>query len=251
MATMGSHSATKLTAPAWKKPSAVKKSTRGRGRPTVGQSGKIQDTLIEVALRSFIDRGFEATTMEAIANDAKVARVTVYRRFADKGELFRQVAHLALSRMGQHLGAGLQADGPPEVVLRAMIDRMLQVHLLPDYLGVLRMAIFEAVRFPDIAKAYWGEVDEALTPISAYLDQLQAAGRISVPNIRDAAIQFFTLAVGGVRYLLVRPTNAPGSREHWVDAVYTTFARAWGLDTSHTQELRRKAGRRGRAKSPA
>lgn len=175
--------------------------------------------------------------MDAIAKDAKVARITVYRRFGDKRELFRQVSHFALQMMNSYLREGLNTNGPPEVVLRSMIHRLMEVQLHPQFLSIMRLAIFESNRFPEIAKAYWGEVGYGLRPIIEYLEKLQNDRSISIPSARDAALQFAALAFGGVRYLLVKPSMLPGSREHWVESVYTTFARSWGLDTSHLQEI--------------
>jgi len=210
---------------------------RQRGRPTTDQSEQIVDKLTQVALRSFIDRGFEGTTLDAIAKDANVARVTVYRRFGDKRELFRAVARLAQTTLSSRLRDNLPMDGPPEQVLRAMIGRLLDAYVNPEYLGIVKMAIFESNRFPEIARAYWSEIDHALQPITAYLQQLQGDGVISVENARDAALQFTTLAVGGIRYLLLQPKLTAAGRQRWIESVYTTFARAWGLDRSHLDRL--------------
>lgn len=210
---------------------------RPSGRPTADQSDQIGDILIQAALASFMDRGFEGTTMDAIAKDAHVARITVYRRFGDKRELFRQVSHLALQKMNNHLRESMLAEGPPEVVLRSMIHRLLDMLLQSEFLSIMRLTIFESGRFPEIAQAYWGEVDYGIRPLTEYLHELQEDRLISIPDARDAALQFITLAVGGMRHLLVNPSMSPTSRAHWVEAVYTTFARAWGLDSSHLKNI--------------
>ena len=75
------------------------------GRPTRAEAERRHAALLETASRLFIARGLDGISMEAIAEEAGVAKRFVYARYRDKGELF--VA--TLRRLIEERAAMLQA----------------------------------------------------------------------------------------------------------------------------------------------
>jgi AcrR family transcriptional regulator len=68
----------------------------GTERPGQGRGGRLRDPQVDAAItaaarRLIEERGIEATTMDAVARRAGVARATVYRRWPNKDAL---IAHL-------------------------------------------------------------------------------------------------------------------------------------------------------------
>ncbi len=59
-----------------------------RGRPAAGQDPVKRAQIIEGARRVFIDKGFEAASMNDITREAGVSKGTIYVYFANKEELF-------------------------------------------------------------------------------------------------------------------------------------------------------------------
>lgn len=202
---------------------------RPSGRPTTLQAGKLRETLMHAALHSFLERGFEATSLESIARDAKVAKITIYRQFGGKTQLFREAAHYAQTYMQANLTAAVATKGPPAKVLRAIIGRLRDVTTNPDYLAILRMEIAAAPKFPNIAGLAISETGYALEPLMNYLQELKDKKLIVVEDAREAAMQLSAVAGGGVRYLLKKRSRSLAASTHWVESVYTLFARAWGL----------------------
>jgi AcrR family transcriptional regulator len=74
------------------------------GTATGSKSARTRATIIDAALRLFRERGYEATTMRAIAAEARVSVGSAYYYFASKEELIQgfydraQVEHAAASR---------------------------------------------------------------------------------------------------------------------------------------------------------
>src|SRR3954452_1909284 len=58
------------------------------GRPTREEAVARHEALLEVALDHFLEKGFEQATIEAIAQDARATKRTIYARYADKAALF-------------------------------------------------------------------------------------------------------------------------------------------------------------------
>ncbi|MUM19543.1 TetR/AcrR family transcriptional regulator [Mycobacterium sp. CBMA271] len=65
------------------------KAPRGRGRPMGGGNSaqQAQSQLLDAAERLFVERGYGASTMEAIAREAGYSRAVVYRHFRNRDEL--------------------------------------------------------------------------------------------------------------------------------------------------------------------
>lgn len=201
---------------------------RPRGRPTAEQADRLRDTMIHTALHEFMTRGFEGASLEAIARDAKIGKITIYRQFGTKEALFREVIGFARLTLRDQLTASI-IEGSPRQVIRNVIGRLVEVVSHPDFVAVLRLTIAEASRFPDLAAAALKNSDFALGALVDYLDRLRMEGVIVIDDPHVAASQLAELATGGVRNLL-KPRASRGERKQTVELVYTTLARAWGLE---------------------
>ena len=74
---------------------------------------KTEEKIISAALALFSERGIGKTSMEEIAYQAGVTRVTVYRHFPDKKELI-QAAYLQVEKIFQKGLADLEGDAEAE-----------------------------------------------------------------------------------------------------------------------------------------
>ena len=71
---------------------------RRAGRLTRVEAARRAERVVEVAANMFLERGFDATSMEAVAEKAGIAKPTLYAWYRDKAELFtavlrRQIEH--------------------------------------------------------------------------------------------------------------------------------------------------------------
>ncbi|MGH7686236.1 MAG: TetR/AcrR family transcriptional regulator [Candidatus Dormibacteria bacterium] len=82
------------------------KSEAGRRREE--RATATRERIVRAAIRLFLDRGYAATTVDAIARDAGVAAATVYQAFGTKHEI---------------LGAGLDLTIAGDAQLVAVLDR--------------------------------------------------------------------------------------------------------------------------------
>lgn len=87
---------------------------RARGRP---RDIQIDDTVLDATLDLLAEGGFERLTMEAVAERARVAKATLYRRFPNRDALLCA----ALGRMNDDI----PIPGPTEQSLAAAIERVL------------------------------------------------------------------------------------------------------------------------------
>lgn len=98
--------------------------------------------IIEIASRSFRDRGFEGVSLSDLAREAGVTRNLVYHYFPNKGALFEAVldhrAELLLERLPAPEGADAEMD------LLALIEAL--VRLGDDCRAILRLSLRSPMR---------------------------------------------------------------------------------------------------------
>lgn len=76
------------------------------GRPTKERAAGIQDSILAAAFDAFSELGFDATTMEGVAERAAVSKGTLYSRFPDRAALFRAMLQDRIERWSAVCGAG-------------------------------------------------------------------------------------------------------------------------------------------------
>lgn len=113
----------------------------------------ISDRIVSAAAQLFIDEGYDATSMLAVANHARTSKREIYDRFGNKEQLFEHVM--------EYLCA-LADDGstPPEPaglqdVMRITAREVLTRFLQPETRGVLVAAIGASGKFPEIPRLFW------------------------------------------------------------------------------------------------
>jgi AcrR family transcriptional regulator len=141
-------------------PAETQASPRRRGRP---RRAAARPEIIEATLGLLAERGFQAATMEAIAERAGVGKNTIYRRWASKEELVADAIHDLSPEVEVLEGATLYEVLLHQIreVSRLFADPLLG-RILPGLLGELH-------RNPEFAHA-WGE--RVVRPYREAIDEL-------------------------------------------------------------------------------
>lgn len=125
---------------------AVVKRGRG-GRPRAARAGDVEARLLAAATRLFLERGYEGTSCDQVAQDAGAGKASIYARYASKAALFAAVIDGMLAR------STAQDKVAPETPLRERLAavgmRVLADALYPDALALLRLLVAELPRVPD------------------------------------------------------------------------------------------------------
>ena len=201
---------------------------RARGRPSPEQAAALREAFLSAALDSFLERGYSATSIEAIAREAGVAKITIYRQFDNKEALFREVAHRAVRTARETMQSTLVERGSDvRQVLLDLVERMYLSATEPKTLALLRLVIAEAVRFPELAKSLYAENSYVLAPVVEYLAEAHRAGKLHVPAPELAAVQLSTLAFGGVRFFISKPLAGSEERRAWAEGIVDFVLRGW------------------------
>jgi TetR/AcrR family transcriptional repressor of mexJK operon len=203
------------------------------GRPTREEAVQRDERLIEVATRLFMERGFEGTSIDAVAEAAGVSKPTVYARYRDKGELFVTVVQGRIQRWLAPLSAAAEAQaneiGPKDIVtvLHGLSREMLAISVAPGAAKLHRILAAQALQFPEVAKlAHEEGWVRGIRAVASLLQQFAARGQIEVEDPELAAELFLSLVVGrSKRMAHYGIETTPETQEQWRHAAVELFLR--------------------------
>jgi AcrR family transcriptional regulator len=82
-----------------------------RGRPPGGNSDDTRQTILDIALRHFAERGYASTSLSAIAADAGLATSAMYHYFEGKEQLYEAVFYTVAPQRWEALAESVR-DAP-------------------------------------------------------------------------------------------------------------------------------------------
>ncbi|MFO6446309.1 TetR/AcrR family transcriptional regulator [Erythrobacter sp. NE805] len=195
------------------------------GRPRSDESAQLTDKVLDTAMRLFAERGYEATSIAAIAGEARVGKHTIYRRYPDKASLFRAcVDRTMLTIVEARAGEDGESGGPLDR-LKAIVLRAAQVAVDPQMVALYRMSIAEALRFPEIASIF---SDPARDPLIARCAQLvgeaQEQGAIRPEDPWQLAELLIEMTAGILmQWCVVGRDTGPDDVAPWVECSWRLF----------------------------
>ena len=150
--------------------------------------------ILKAAGEVFLEQGYGAASMDAIAARAAISKATIYAHFNSKAELF---AALIRTRCAAELGERQpeldHADDPP-AALRALGLRFWEMLTSPEVLAMHRVILAEAARQPDMVRAFYDAgPSTGLATLAGAFAQWDRAGLLAVPDPREAADMFLSL----------------------------------------------------------
>jgi AcrR family transcriptional regulator len=188
------------------------------------------EKILDAARRVFLEIGFTAATVDAIAAAAGVSKATIYTRFDSKQALFAAVIQKECRYSTGRIA--LAEDAPArdlESALKHIAETLLDVITDPDKLAILRLVIAEIPRFPELGPLYY-EAGPAvtLTQLTAFLDRHR--GELRTRDTAAAAQDFLSLLRGHllVRALLGAGDLSKAARKRVADHAVTTFLGLYG-----------------------
>lgn len=184
-----------------------------RGRPRDPERYR---RIMEAARKHFYAHGLERASVDAIAAEAGVSKMTIYSNFGSKDGLFEAMVEDGTDRvMGG--SAGVEAMDPlqPGKALLAVGEQFLALTREEHTLGKFRSLYGAAGSQPEACRGFYRQGPERLNgELAAYLRRANEAGTLQVKNPALAANLFLSmfLGEGHIRGLLM--LEVPDAREN-------------------------------------
>ncbi|OKJ02965.1 TetR/AcrR family transcriptional regulator [Kitasatospora sp. CB01950] len=202
----------------------------GNGRKARGRDDRRQ-AILDGAFALFARRGYAQTCVQEVAQEAGVAKPTVYNHLHDKESLYREAVESAADRVGARCVAIVEqlrevaTDGDPRAGLGVPIRRLSRAYHDEEAFAVRQLAIAEAGRFPDLAASVRERTTLRIrSALADRLARLALAGRLRPCDPELAAEHLLALLTGPLEY---RPDADPATI---ADAAVEVFLRAYGSD---------------------
>lgn len=150
--------------------------------------------ILRLAGETFLNFGFDGTTMESIAEAARISKRTLYARYSDKTALFNAVLRDLIERWLIPIDQFQSEHGDLEDTLLALARYLTTFALTPQSVSVNRIIVSEAQRRPEFGHLA-NEMGRkpALQAIVSILSRHRA--ELRPIDLDMAAEQFMSLAV--------------------------------------------------------
>ena len=200
----------------------------GPGRPK--DPGK-RAAILDAAKRMFVSHGFERVSMDQIAAEAGVSKLTVYSHFGDKESLFAEAVR---AHCEQGMPTDLfvaEPDTPVRERLLAIGNAFFSMIMTPEAIAGHRILCSPQVATSAMPAVFWEAGPQRVQQSFAeLLERRVASGELEIDDCQRAAAQFFTLLKGELHAQAVFGFSCGGqvdSPEEHVAAVVQLFLRAY------------------------
>ncbi len=168
--------------------------------PRRKRQGEKRLALLEAAHVVFLANGYAGTSMQAVADRAGVSKMTLYRHFADKEELFLAMFFEQCMRSRDRATVEPARDAPEAIAALEEFGRgFTRAFTHPAMLALFRMLIGETGRFPQLGKTFYEH-----GPRQEIADlEVILSGLLPPAVVHGRAQAFFYLALGDAYHQLL------------------------------------------------
>ena len=180
-----------------------------------GPSERKRQTIQAAGAAVFLERGYEAASMDLIATEAKVSKQTIYNHFRSKDELFKAIIMEMTTALVAPLSVSEVAASTPQKLLQSFALDFLKLMLQPSSLAIYRLIVAESARFPELGAAlYAAGAGHLIHKLADYLKSETKRGRLAIKDAEQAAELFVGMLAGRLQLrVLLGDIEAPTDAE--------------------------------------
>lgn len=170
--------------------------TTGPGRP---KNLAKRAAILDAAQSLFLKHGYEGSSMDAIAQEAAVSKLTVYNHFTDKETLFcaaiEAKCETQLAQLFVH-----STDAPPSNLRECLLGIGHSFQALvdsPESLAMHRLIISHALSNPALSHLFYEATAlRIINKMEQLLSTINKAKQLEITDTKQAAEHFFILLKG-------------------------------------------------------
>ncbi|KQW40809.1 MULTISPECIES: TetR/AcrR family transcriptional regulator [Pseudomonas] len=200
----------------------------GPGRP---KDLAKRQAILDAAKRLFLSMGYANTSMDAVATEAGVSKLTVYSHFNDKETLFSAAVMAKCEEQVPSLFYEWPDGVPIENVLLNIARGFNQLINSDESLNLHRLIMALGSQDPKLSTIFYeAGPQRMLSGMERLLIKVNQSGALSIDKPRNAAEHFFCLIKGAANFRLLSgcgPAPEPEAAEAHVQEVVGLFVRAY------------------------
>ncbi len=168
-----------------------------KGRAPAGQDPAKRRQILDGAYRVFLDRGFDAASMNDITREAGVSKGTIYVYFRSKEDLLEALVDDERSRLSGEMLAIFEQDGPFESLLQRFAAALIRLSTRADAIRAQRTIIAISERMPALGRRYRRQGPlETRRALAAFLSARMATRGARLEDPETVASVFIDLCAG-------------------------------------------------------
>ncbi len=175
-------------------PGRTTRAPSGPGRP---KDLAKRAAILDAAKALFAREGFAGVSMDRIAAEAGVSKLTVYSHFGDKESLFSESIRTLCEEMLPDEFFKVQADGTLRGQLRHIAEGFFSLVVSDEAISTHRIMVTPGQADQSLRRIFW-EAGPRRThdSFAAFLRTAVDEGKLDIGDVDCAAKQFFTLLKG-------------------------------------------------------
>ena len=202
----------------------------GPGRP---KDLAKRQAILDAAKNLFVRNGYASTSMDAVAAEAGVSKLTVYSHFTDKETLFSSAVVARCEEQMPELFFDLHSELPVETLLLNIARSFNRLINSPESIELHRLMVTLGTQDPTLSQIFFeAGPQRILQEMERFLTRLEKTGELRFDSARTAAEHFLSLIKGTCNFrLLVGCGELPddASAERHVRDVVGLFMRAYRI----------------------
>jgi AcrR family transcriptional regulator len=192
-----------------------------------------REAILEVAARSFLEQGYDGTTMSAIAGILGGSKGTLWSYFPSKDVLFAAVIDQATAAFREQLLLILNPHDEVTIALHRFCDEFLRKIISPEAIALYRLVMGEASRFPEVGRIFHERApNQTRILLADYLSAAMGRGQLRRDDPLRAARELIGLCMcgsHGERLLGLVPTAYDDAVAAEAEQAASVFLRAYAV----------------------
>ncbi len=190
------------------------------------------EAILKAATKLFLKNGYTNTSMDAIADLARVTKQTVYSHYQNKDTLFTKMVASLCEKQAPSVAQLEASTKPIEELLYEIGLVILDMITSKDVLAATRLVIAEVYQHHHLAERYYeAGTQNLILLLSNFLEQQNKRGQLHIPDTLSAASYFIAILKG--RYYLrmilaIKPIPPKEDKEAHVKETVQIFMRIYG-----------------------
>lgn len=166
-------------------------------------TSKKRESIITAATQAFCDLGYDATSMDFIAEVAGASKRTVYNHFPSKQELFQAVLSSSMKALIEQKNIPYDSNRTLEEQLAQFADAKLASVRTPAWLNLTKVVFSVFIKNPELARDTIAQAQEEGDALVLWLQKAEQDRKLCIGNHELAATVFWSMMTGGFVWPMV------------------------------------------------
>lgn len=179
-----------------------------------------REALLQAAAEVFFEQGYAATSIDAIIERAGGSKRNIYNEFGNKEGLFAAIVTENADKVLSTLAIEEIQGRNLRETLTVFGQHLMGGYMSPTLIGIYRMAVTEANRFPDLVKSFYDQgPGRATTQLAEVLEIAKERGEIRADDCLRLAGHFVGMIRDNLHLQVILGLRSPPSDKEMKAAV--------------------------------